>query len=175
MADDKLVDSTQLDADLTSVANAIRTKGGTSASLLFPSEFVSAIQAIPTGGGSTVDYKKGTYTPTQDYTATGNREITTISNIGFTPKLFLFYPTTKADLSGIQYAVIFAVFLQESPLRVTARFSNTSGSVSATVAQSSWTTQSNYYLYTNGTSVYFRTTSAYILKGSVEYTWEALG
>lgn len=51
MAVDKLVDSTQLDADLTSVANAIRTKGGTSASLAFPSGFVSAINAIPTGGG----------------------------------------------------------------------------------------------------------------------------
>lgn len=51
MAVDKLVDSTQLDADLTSVANAIRTKGGTSASLAFPSEFVSAIQSIPSGGG----------------------------------------------------------------------------------------------------------------------------
>lgn len=51
MAVDKLVDSTQLDADLTSVANAIRTKGGTSSSLAFPADFVSAIQAIPTGGG----------------------------------------------------------------------------------------------------------------------------
>jgi len=51
MAVDKLVDSTQLDADLTSVANAIRTKGGTSASLAFPAGFVSAIDAIPTGGG----------------------------------------------------------------------------------------------------------------------------
>lgn len=50
MSVDKLVDSTQLDADLTSVANAIRTKGGTSASLAFPAEFVSAIQAIPSGG-----------------------------------------------------------------------------------------------------------------------------
>lgn len=38
-------------ADLTSVANAIRTKGGTSADLAFPSGFVSAVQAIPTGGG----------------------------------------------------------------------------------------------------------------------------
>ena len=52
MSVDKLVDSAQLDADLTSVANAIRTKGGTSASLAFPAEFVSAIAAIPTGGGS---------------------------------------------------------------------------------------------------------------------------
>lgn len=51
MAVDKLVDSTQLDSDLTSIANAIRTKGGTSSQLSFPNGFVSAIQAIPTGGG----------------------------------------------------------------------------------------------------------------------------
>ena len=51
MAVNKLVDSTQLDADLTSVANAIRTKCGTSASLAFPSGFVSAVEAIPIGGG----------------------------------------------------------------------------------------------------------------------------
>lgn len=53
MAVDKLVDSTQLNADLTSVANAIRTKGGTSAQLAFPSDFVSAVNAIPAGGGVT--------------------------------------------------------------------------------------------------------------------------
>ena len=64
MAVDKLVDSTQLDADLTSVANAIRTKGGTSASLAFPADFVSAIAAIPTGGGSSV--QSGTYTPSEN-------------------------------------------------------------------------------------------------------------
>lgn len=52
MSVDKLVDSTQLDADLTSVANAIRTKGGTSSPLVFPAGFVSAIQAIPTSGGT---------------------------------------------------------------------------------------------------------------------------
>jgi len=44
------------DSDLTSVADAIRTKGGTSAALAFPADFVSAIAAIPTGGGGiTVD------------------------------------------------------------------------------------------------------------------------
>ena len=51
MSVDKLVDSTQLDADLTSVANAIRTKGGTSAQLAFPADFVQAIEDIETGGG----------------------------------------------------------------------------------------------------------------------------
>ena len=90
MAVDKLVDSSQLNSDLTSVANAIRTKGGTSASLAFPSGFVSAIQAIPTGGGggsltqdqdgylvvpttggstpSGLEYEEGTYTPSTDET-----------------------------------------------------------------------------------------------------------
>lgn len=37
------------DGELTSVANAIRVKGGTSAELEYPSEFISAIQAIETG------------------------------------------------------------------------------------------------------------------------------
>lgn len=70
MALDKLVDSTQLDSDLTSVANAIRTKGGTSAQLAFPAGFVSAIQNIPSGGGGTgYDVKTvnvSTDTPTVD-------------------------------------------------------------------------------------------------------------
>ena len=43
---DYIVDS----ADLTSIANAIRTKGGTSAQLAFPTGFVSAVNAIETGG-----------------------------------------------------------------------------------------------------------------------------
>lgn len=39
------------DTELTSIANAIRAKGGTSASLEYPTAFVSAIQNIPSGGG----------------------------------------------------------------------------------------------------------------------------
>lgn len=68
MSVDKLVDSTQLDADLTSVANAIRTKGGTSASLAFPAGFVSAIGDIPTGGGGTVESGSFVATSTGDCT-----------------------------------------------------------------------------------------------------------
>ena len=75
MAVDKLVDSSQLDADLTSVANAIRTKGGTSASLAFPADFVSAIGAIPTGGGggSLDDFLNATLTPIQSGITTVRR------------------------------------------------------------------------------------------------------
>ena len=51
MALDKLVDSTQLDADLTSVADAIRAKSGGSGQLAFPAGFVNEIESIETGGG----------------------------------------------------------------------------------------------------------------------------
>lgn len=58
------------DTDLTSVANAIRTKGSTSADLTFPDGFVSAIGNIPTGGGSTLITKSitanGTYNASSD-------------------------------------------------------------------------------------------------------------
>lgn len=42
-------------AELTSVADAIRAKGGTTAQLVYPSGFVSAINAIETGGGGGSD------------------------------------------------------------------------------------------------------------------------
>lgn len=49
MAYDKVIDASVLDTNLTSIANAIRSKGGTSASLAFPAGFVNAISAIETG------------------------------------------------------------------------------------------------------------------------------
>lgn len=57
------------DTDLTAVANAIRTKGGTSDALPFPDGFVEAIGNI-SGGGSTLITKSitenGTYNASQD-------------------------------------------------------------------------------------------------------------
>lgn len=61
MAVDKLVDSTELDTNLLAVANAIRTKGGTSGALQFPSEFIEAINNI-SGGGTNVKHFSGTVT-----------------------------------------------------------------------------------------------------------------
>lgn len=46
------------DAELTSVADAIRARGGTSAQLSFPGDFVSAVNAIPTDGGGTAEPKE---------------------------------------------------------------------------------------------------------------------
>lgn len=82
MALDKAVDSAQLNADLTAVADAIRTKGGTSAQLAFPDGFVSAVQAIEgapdlqivvtTSAGATVTATKGNKTVSGTADASGN-------------------------------------------------------------------------------------------------------
>ena len=61
MALDKLVDSTALDNGLTTVADAIREKGGTSAQLAFPQGMANAIAAIPSGGGVPPFIRKITY------------------------------------------------------------------------------------------------------------------
>lgn len=91
MAVDKLVDSTQLDADLTSVANAIRTKGGTSAQLAFPAGFVQAIWDIA-GSFNVLSYAKNVNglfsdlnncpeTVVLDFT--GSTTLTTFNGCGF--------------------------------------------------------------------------------------------
>lgn len=69
-------------ADLTSVADAIRAKGGTSAQLAFPDGFVSAVQAIKgapdlqivitTSAGATVTATKGNKTVSRTADASGN-------------------------------------------------------------------------------------------------------
>lgn len=72
MALDKLVDSTQLDSGLTSVANAIRAKSGGSSQLAFPAGFVSEIGNIPTGGGGSGVTKiaSGTFTGAGSHSVT---------------------------------------------------------------------------------------------------------
>lgn len=50
MANEYLINS----ADMITVADAIRAKGGTSEALVFPDGFVSAVQAIQAGGGGTI-------------------------------------------------------------------------------------------------------------------------
>ena len=57
------------DTSITSIANAIRTKGGTSEALTYPNGFVNAINNIPSGGGGGLTYETGTYTPASDTTS----------------------------------------------------------------------------------------------------------
>jgi hypothetical protein len=61
MAYDKVIDSAVLEANLKTVADAIRAKAGTSGSLSFPAGFAEAIAAIEAGGGGASAW--GTVTP----------------------------------------------------------------------------------------------------------------
>lgn len=54
MATYKAVNVDQLDADMTALANTIRTKGGTSGELAWPEGYQAAVNAIETGGGNEV-------------------------------------------------------------------------------------------------------------------------
>ena len=60
---DKAIDSVQLDANLTAVADAIRVKGETAEALAFPDGFVSAIQDISTGAALNFQVVGGTTEP----------------------------------------------------------------------------------------------------------------
>lgn len=53
MAIDKAIDSTAFDSKLTTVADAIRTAGGTTEPMSFPSGMVEAISSLSSGGGGT--------------------------------------------------------------------------------------------------------------------------
>lgn len=75
MAIDKAVDSTQLDADLTSVADAIRDKAGIGSlvKLSFPEEFVQSIGSIPLPTGEWVitltrNSQTGAWEPDRNFT-----------------------------------------------------------------------------------------------------------
>lgn len=85
MALDKVVDSTALDAQLTSIADAIRSKGGTTDQLTLAG-MVDAINAIQTGGGG-IQSASGEYSIAEDV-ASLNIDI---SDIGFVPDLVAVY------------------------------------------------------------------------------------
>lgn len=80
MANYKFVDADQLDEDLASVADRIRSKGGTTSPLAFPDGFNTAIDAISTG--VTVQVKTGTVTGVSGTAKT--------VNLGFKPDAVFF-------------------------------------------------------------------------------------
>jgi hypothetical protein len=66
MAENKVVNTTQLEADLTSIADAIRVKTKTTGGIKFPEGFVEAIDGI---AGSSAVLVDETFTLTSDVTS----------------------------------------------------------------------------------------------------------
>lgn len=95
MALDKLVDSTQLDNNLTSVANAIRAKSGGTGQLAFPAGFVSEIGNI-SGGGIT---PTGTKEITISKNGTITEDVTNYASAAITVNV----PSQAAEFTGDDY------------------------------------------------------------------------
>lgn len=135
MSVDKLVDSSQLDADLTSVANAIRTKGGTSAQLAFPQGFVSAIEAISGGGGvpGIADAEAGIITVETDIATPANTATKLFPglDLDFKPD-FLWISMTRETWENIEATAannhIYWLVAVTSDLMPVLRFGNTTSS-----------------------------------------------
>ena len=77
MANYKVVDADQLDADLASVADSIRAKAGTTDQMAFPDGFKSAVEGIQTGGSEKLPNADDTYfgdtvTPKEAYVISGS-------------------------------------------------------------------------------------------------------
>ena len=75
MAVDRAIDSTEFDSKLTTVADAIRTAGGTTEPMSFPSGMVEAITAIQAGGGIELNgyqVSEGSFTISSDTSTFAN-------------------------------------------------------------------------------------------------------
>ena len=103
------------DTSLTSIAEAIRTKGGTTDQLVFPAGFISAIEAIEAGGGGfdSIQTVSGSFTPdslilvdTQRYPSTS--AFTVEHNAGFVPRAAVAYTDKIAASTLTLYVAIIA-------------------------------------------------------------------
>ena len=140
---------------------------------------VTAVTGTYEGGGGTgyTRYKTGTFTPPQTYNTAGNRAITTISALGFTPSKFIMAPTALSGISGVQYAIVGAAYeAVGDPVhyrRTYTRYQNTSGSLGQAGNTTNWTTRADGHFYLSNGTIYYRTVSNCILVGGVEYSWYA--
>lgn len=139
-------------------------------------DYASAV--VNVSGGSSGNFKTGSVTFTSTYNTTDNRLIVSLADIGFTPKQFYLMIADKTTVSGIQYVILRASFETDDNngyIRTTTRYSNTSNTVNTSNSATNWTTQTNYYLYNDGTNIYIRTTSTFIISANTTYNWIAIG
>lgn len=96
MAEHKVVNTTQLESDLTSIANAIREKSGASGSLVFPDGFADAIaEIVGELPGNITALASGSFTPS-DYPTTYTIE----HGLGVAPNFYMIRNTDQMGYSA---------------------------------------------------------------------------
>ena len=121
--------------------------------------------------------KTGIYIPPETYSDTNNHKIASIADIGFIPTKFYLSVSDKTSLGLTQNAIIKSSYEKTSDsdyMRLTTRYSNASGSIATSVAETNWTVQAAGYIVLVDGNVCFRTTTNRILIGSAEYEWIAI-
>ena len=105
MALDKVVDSSSHDAGMTSVADTIRAKAGTTDQLLWPDGFKAAIEAISCGGGTGLQYDMGEFIFDADTASSANllRTEPIPHNLGETPDFIIVWTDHWAGITEAPY------------------------------------------------------------------------
>lgn len=179
MAYDKVVDSTQLDNNLTSVADAIRSKGGTSSALTFPAGFVSAINAISTGSSTpaTSDFtqmKTGTYTaPSSDTLLSNSMKF----ECGFRPRVFAMFVQNSVHYdNNLVYKLVCSFMVADengNNIYAGSNFAYKQNAQSQSCL-SGYSENTINTLHTYSTGVQFGNASNVYMRADATYKWFAL-
>lgn len=122
MAENKVVNTTQLEADLTTIANAIREKTGGSDSLVFPEGFAEGIANI---AGPPIGISK---LATGTFVLSSATETHIIEHgLGVTPNFYLVVAQDRfeyKDWNNYIYRIVYTAF--EFPVYIAFEYSNAS-------------------------------------------------
>lgn len=127
MANMAFVNIDELDADMLSLANTIRSKGDTTEKLEWPTGFESAVEAISTG--PTIQIETGTFTTNYS----GNATV----NCGFKPDAVFFTDINPQNNDKVHAGVAFTEANLTSVVTLFAPFDMTCVFSYITVAQTS--------------------------------------
>lgn len=101
MAYDKVIDSAQLEADLTSVADKIREKADITDKLEFPNEYLSTLDSLPGFKDVETQMKQATYTENGIYFIRPDAEYYALDFVGITVNV----PDNADALYNAEYAL----------------------------------------------------------------------
>lgn len=110
------------DNSLASVADAIRSKGGTSDALVFPDGFVSAISAIQTGGGAIKPYIEETYDSAGNFISANLHGYTNIRDSMFSQSTLtnIILPTELVSIGNMSFSGCGNLTLTSLPAGITS-------------------------------------------------------
>lgn len=115
--------------------------------------------------------KTGTLTVASNVNTSTSTQITTTTAIGFTPKVFIFYRSDRSATSNHVNQASFITLGSSYYIRTMTRYSSNALSTSGNA--NNWTTQTAGYLYFNSNTIYFRSSSSYILPSGT-WNWIAV-